>query len=147
MSFFLREDVSHCKALLLRTFLGFDLRLVRLVLVSVFSLSPGPSGSIKDWCVCPNLDVRFDSPPWFFAICCTKDTTRPTGSTRLRPCVGVVLTLVTSVSIDTSFISAASDTPTNVLCLRDAAVRSPQVNSSPSEPCSLSLQLASLRRA
>ena len=33
---FLREDVCHCKALLLRTFLGFDLRLVRLVVVSVF---------------------------------------------------------------------------------------------------------------
>ena len=33
---FLREDVSRCKALLLRTLLRFDLRLVRLVLVSVF---------------------------------------------------------------------------------------------------------------
>ena len=32
LELFLREDVSHCKALLLRTFLGFDLRLVRLVL-------------------------------------------------------------------------------------------------------------------
>ena len=57
------------------------------------------------------------------AICCIKVTTRPTGFTRLRLCVGVVLTLVTSVIIETSFISAAIDTSTNVLCLLDAAVR------------------------
>ena len=31
----LREDVSHCKALLLRFLLGFNLRLGRLILVSV----------------------------------------------------------------------------------------------------------------
>ena len=36
LELFLREDVSHCEASLLRTFLGFDLRPVRLVLVLVF---------------------------------------------------------------------------------------------------------------
>ena len=44
---FLREGASHCKALLLRTLLGFDLRLVRLVFVSVFRSSPGPSGQFQ----------------------------------------------------------------------------------------------------
>ena len=43
----LREDVSHCKPSRLRTFLGFDLRLVRLILVSVFCSSPGPSGQFQ----------------------------------------------------------------------------------------------------
>ena len=55
LELFLREDVSHCGALLLRTFLGFDLRLVRLV--SVFRSSPGPSGQFQR----TNLNVRFDS--------------------------------------------------------------------------------------
>ena len=94
------------------------------------------------------LFVSFSSPCFLFVsilflgflvICCSKVTTRPTGFTRLRLCVGVVLTLVTSVSTDTSFILAAIGL--------DAAVRPPQVNSSPSEPCSLSVQLVSLRRA
>ena len=53
--------------------------------------------------------------------------------TQLHLCVSVVLTLVTSVSIGTRH-----------LCVLDAAVRAPQVSSSPSEPCSLSLQLVSL---
>ena len=43
---------------------------------------------------------------FFLAICCTKVTTQPTAFARLRLCVGVVLTLVTSVVIETSFISA-----------------------------------------
>ena len=46
----LREDVSHCEGLLLRTSLGFDLRLVRLVLTLCFALE-----------LRINLDVRFDS--------------------------------------------------------------------------------------
>ena len=54
---FLREDVSHCKASLLRTFLGFDLRLVRLVLDSVFRSSPGLPVNFG---LRTNLDVRFD---------------------------------------------------------------------------------------
>ena len=78
---FLREDVSHCKALLLRTFLGFDLRLVRLVLDSVVRSSPGASGQFQ---------IAHQSQCSFRL-------------TRLRLCVSVsvVLTLVTSVSIDT----------------------------------------------
>ena len=58
LELFLREDVSHCKALLLRTFLGLDLRLVRLVLVSVFrSLLV----LLVNFRLRTNLDVRFDS--------------------------------------------------------------------------------------
>ena len=53
-----REDVSHCNALLLRTFLGFDLRLVRLILVSVFRSSPGLPVNCR---LRTNLDVCFDS--------------------------------------------------------------------------------------
>ena len=99
----LREDVSHCEALLLRTFLGLDLRPVRLVLVSVFRSSPGPSGQFQ---IAHQSQCSFRFTP-------------------LRLCVSVVLTLVTSVSIDTCH-----------LCLLDAVVR---------QPCSLSLQLVSLR--
>ena len=55
LELFLREDVSHCRALLLRTFLGFDPRLVRLVLDSVFRSSPGP----VNFRLRTNLDVRF----------------------------------------------------------------------------------------
>ena len=58
LELFLREDVSHCRASLLRTFLGFDLRLVRLVLDSVFRSSPGPPVNFR---LRTNLDVRFDS--------------------------------------------------------------------------------------
>ena len=87
---FLREDVSHCKALLLRTFLGVDRRLLRLVLDSVFHSSPGPSRQFQI-ARQSRCSVRF---------------------TRLRLCVSVVLTIVTSVSIDTRH-----------LCLLDAAVR------------------------
>ena len=47
LELFLREDVSHCKAFLLRAFLGFHLRLVRLVLDSVFRSTPGPSGQFQ----------------------------------------------------------------------------------------------------
>ena len=58
LEIFLREDVSHCEALLLRTFLGLDLRLVRLVLVSVFrSLLV----FLSNFRLHTNLDVRFDS--------------------------------------------------------------------------------------
>ena len=53
LELFCREDVSHCKALLLRTFLGFDLHLVRLV--SVFRCSPGPSGQFQIAQVCWTL--------------------------------------------------------------------------------------------
>ena len=53
----LREDVSHCRALF-RTFLGLDLRIVRLVLISVFrSLLVLP----VNFRFRTNLDVRFDS--------------------------------------------------------------------------------------
>ena len=55
---FLHEDDPHCTALLLRTFLGFDLRLVRLVLFSVFRSSSGPPVSFR---LRTNFDVRFDS--------------------------------------------------------------------------------------
>ena len=41
LELFLREDVSHWKALLLRILLGFDHRLVRLILDSLFCSSPG----------------------------------------------------------------------------------------------------------
>ena len=54
----LHEDVAYCKALLLRTFLGLDLCLVRLVLVSVFrSLLVLP----VSFRLRTNLDVRSDS--------------------------------------------------------------------------------------
>ena len=103
-------------------FLGFNLRLVRLVLVSVFrSLLVLPVNFRLVRLSQSRCSFRISSLV-FLAICCSKVTTRLTGSTRLRLCVGVVLTLVTSVSIDTSFISAAIDTSTNVLCLIDAAV-------------------------
>ena len=123
LELFLREDVPHCKALLLRTFLGFDLHLVRLVLVSVFRpllVLPVNFGLVR--LSQSQCSFRFSSLV-SLAICCTKVTTRPTGFTRLRLCVGVVLTLVTSVVVVTSFISAAVDTSTKVLCLLDAAVR------------------------
>ena len=58
LELFLREDVSHCKALLLRIFLGFDLRLVRLVLVSVFRSLLVLPVNIR---LRTNLDVRFNS--------------------------------------------------------------------------------------
>ena len=123
LELFLREDVSHCKALLLRTFLGFDLRLVRLVLVSVFrSLLVLPVNFRLVRLPHSRCSFRFSSLV-FLAIRCTKVTTRPTGFTRLRLCVGVVLTLVTSVVSEVSFISVAIDISTNVLCLLDAAVR------------------------
>ena len=111
LELFLREDVSHCKALLLRTFLGFDLRLVRLVLVSVFRfLLVLPVNFRLVRLSQSRCSFRFSSLV-FLAICCTKVTTRPTGFTRLRLCLGVVLTLVTSVVIEASSISAAIDTP------------------------------------
>ena len=123
LELFLREDVSHCKALLLRTFLGFDLRLVRLVLVSVFrSLLVLPVNFRLVRLSHSRCSFRFSSVV-FLAIRCTKVTTRPTGFTRLRLCVGVVLTLVTSVFSEVSFISVAIDISTNVLCLLDATVR------------------------
>ena len=118
---FLREDVYQCKALLLRTFLGFDLRLVRLILDSVFRSSPGPSGQFH---------IAHQSR-------CSFRFTR-----LLLLCVGAVSKLVTSVAIH-----LASHPATNVRlqmrCQLDAAVR--HLNSSPSEPCSFSLQLVSLR--
>ena len=53
LELFRREDVSRCKDLLLRTFLGFDLHLVRLV--SVCRYSPGPSGQFQIAQVCWTL--------------------------------------------------------------------------------------------
>ena len=47
LELFLREDVSHCKALRRRILLDFDLHLARLILVSVFCSSPGPSGQVQ----------------------------------------------------------------------------------------------------
>ena len=118
LELFLREHVSHCNALLLRTFLGFDLRLVRLVLVSVFrSLLVLRVNYRLVHLSQSRRSFRFSSLV-FLAICCPKPT-----RARLRFCVGVVLTLVTSAAIETSFISAAIDTSTDVLCLLDAAVR------------------------
>ena len=58
LELFLREDVSHCKALLLRILLGFDLCLVRLILVSVFCSSLGPPVNFR---LRTNLDLRLDS--------------------------------------------------------------------------------------
>ena len=52
LELFRREDVSLCKDLLLRTFLGFDLHLVRLV--SVCRCSP-PSGQFQIAQVCWTL--------------------------------------------------------------------------------------------
>ena len=43
---------------------GFDLRLVRLVLDSVFHSSPGPPVNFR---LRTNLDVRFDSLDFFFS--------------------------------------------------------------------------------
>ena len=53
LDLFLRENFSNCKTL--RTFLGLDLRLVRLG-VSLFSWSFPVSFGLRT-----NLDVRFDS--------------------------------------------------------------------------------------
>ena len=64
LELFLREDVSRCKALLLRILLGFDLRLVRLILDSVFCSSPGPLVNFR---LRTNLDVRFDSLDFVFS--------------------------------------------------------------------------------
>ena len=58
LEFFLREGVSRCKAILPRTCLGFDLRLVRLVLDSVFHSSLGTPVNFR---LRANLYVRFDS--------------------------------------------------------------------------------------
>ena len=58
LELFLREDVSHCKALRLRILLDFDLRLVRLILVSVFCSFPGPPVNFR---LHTNLYVGFDS--------------------------------------------------------------------------------------
>ena len=104
LELFLREDDFHCRALLLRTFLGFRLRLVRLFLVSVF----------RSLLV---LLVNFRLVRLSQSRCSLRFTRL------VLLCMGAVLMLVTSVAIDTSFISAASDTSTNVLCLLDAAVR------------------------
>ena len=60
LELFLLEDVSHCEALLLRTFLGFDLRLVSLVLDSVFRSPPGPFRSISD-CAALSMFVSIHS--------------------------------------------------------------------------------------
>ena len=64
LELFLREDVSHCKALLLRISLGFDLRLVSLILVSVFCSSPGPPANFR---LRTKLYVRFDSLDFVFS--------------------------------------------------------------------------------
>ena len=64
LELFLREDVSRGKALLLRILLGFDLRLLRLLLVSVFCSSPGPLANVR---LRINLDVRFDSLDFVFS--------------------------------------------------------------------------------
>ena len=58
LELFLREDVSRCKALLLRSLPGFDLRLIRLILDTVFCSSPGPLVNFR---LRTNVDVRFDS--------------------------------------------------------------------------------------
>ena len=92
-------------------FLGFDLRLVRLVLVSVFRfLLVLPINFRLVRLSQSRCSFRFSSLV-FLPICCTKVTTRPTGFTRLRLCLVVVLTLVTSVVIEASSVSAAIDTP------------------------------------
>ena len=57
-------------------------------------------------CVIRVFRVLLMSSVVFLAICCIKVTTRPTGFTRLRLCVGVVLTLVTPVATDTSSVFA-----------------------------------------
>ena len=64
LELFLREDVPHCGASLLRTSLGFDLRLDRLVLDSVFHSSTGPPVNFR---LRTDLDVRFDSLGFFFS--------------------------------------------------------------------------------
>ena len=88
---FLRKDVSHCKTLLLRILLGVDLCLVRLVLFSVFCSLSWSSGTFH---------IAHQTRCSFRFI-------------RLRLlCVNAILTLVTSVSIDTCH-----------LCLLHAAVR------------------------
>ena len=123
LGLFLREDVSRCEALLLLTFLGFDLRLVRLVLVSVFRsllVLPVNFRLVRF----PNLDVRFDSPPWFSLLSAVSKSPRARrDSLDFVSTWAWFLTLVASVVIETKVISAAIDTSTNVLCLLDAAVR------------------------
>ena len=61
---FLSEDVSHCESLLLRILLGFALRLVRLIVDSVFCSSPGPPVNFRSRTI---LDVRFDSLDFVFS--------------------------------------------------------------------------------
>ena len=107
LELFLREDVSHCKALLLRTFLGFDLCLVRLILVSVFR-SLLVLLSMSDWWVCPNHDVCFDSPPWFSLPSAVPKSPRARRGSLDFVSAWAWLTLVTSVVIETSFISVSA---------------------------------------
>ena len=64
LELFLREDVSRCEAFPLRILLDFDLRLVRLILVSVFCSSPGPPVNFR---LRTNLYVRFDSLDFVFS--------------------------------------------------------------------------------
>ena len=64
LELFLREEVSHCEALLLRILLGFDLRPVRPNLVSVFCCSPG---LLVNFRLRTNLCVRFDSLDFVFS--------------------------------------------------------------------------------
>ena len=64
LELFLREDVSHCKALHLRILLGFDIGLVRLILLSVFRSSPGPPVNFRSR---TNQHVRFDSLDFVFS--------------------------------------------------------------------------------
>ena len=93
LEFFLREDVSHCKALLLRTFLGFDLRLVRLILVSVFCSSPGPLVNFR---LRTNLYVRFDSLDFVFSAWAWFSHSSPLYPLTLVICVCLMLLFVTS---------------------------------------------------
>ena len=83
LELFLLDDVSHCKALLLRTFLGFDLRLVRLILdcVSIFSWS---FRSISDC-----------APISMFVSMHSTSSLRKRGLT-LVICVGLMLRFVTT---------------------------------------------------
>ena len=73
---------------------GFDLRLVRLVLDSVFRSSPGASGQFR---IAHSRSFRF--------------------TRLLLLCVGAVLILVTSVAIDTSIVHLGSHSATRLMLL------------------------------
>ena len=135
LELFLREDVSHCRALLLRIFLGFDLRLVRLVLVSVFR-------SLLDLC---DLDVRFDAPPWYSLPSAVPKSPRARRDS---------LDFVSAWAWTCHLCSRWHVVHLGGHChIHESSVSasyccsSPQMLSSRSERCSLSLQLVSLRRA